>query len=140
MSSETTEAIDRASSGMNPGWTILAVRALVELAQGTGKFTTDAIWSKLDGAGIVCREPRALGAIMNAASRLGFIVAGGYIKSSRAVCHSRPVREWTSTAEARSIGSREMESLVMARFEAQWQRKRERLMQATCSNESPRGA
>jgi hypothetical protein len=56
-------------------------------------FTTDDVWTALDG--LEPPEPRAMGAVMKGLAAEGLIRATGeYRKSVRVECHARPVAVW----------------------------------------------
>ena len=88
------EAIDRVERNADPDWKTTALNVVAELAASRATFTTDDVWEHLD---CTTHEPRALGAIMQKAHRLGLIQpTGAYTQSSRVACHGRPVRVWRS--------------------------------------------
>lgn len=40
------------------------------------------------------RDPRVIGAILASLAKQGYIEKIGYIKSTRRICHNRPVLQW----------------------------------------------
>lgn len=74
------------------------VRALAEQSVGAVSFTftTDDVWAALDEIPEVATgEPRAMGAVMRQAAKLGWVRATShYRKSTRVACHARPLRVW----------------------------------------------
>lgn len=92
---EADDAITRVEHGCDPVWIELATRVVQRLARELPEFSTDQVWMELQEH--VVREPRALGAVMRAAARYGWVRnSGRYVKSSRTACHSRPVPLWSS--------------------------------------------
>ena len=73
-----------------------------QLARTGLPFTTDDVWLLLLGKGVAMPpEARALGAIMQAAARGGYIrKTGDYRESERAVCHRNPKAVWQGTKRA----------------------------------------
>lgn len=95
------EGMARAERAADPDWLQAAKRVVWQLCREGSPFTTDAVWYRLEALGVRTGEPRALGAVMKAASSAGFISAtGGYFKSTRPECHSRPLALWVPTAKA----------------------------------------
>jgi hypothetical protein len=94
------EAIRRAGENANPEWSAGAMAVVCQLANKGSAFTTDDVHELLDqlvAAGRVARthEPRALGAVMREAHKLGLIVPlDQWRQSKRRACHSRPLRVW----------------------------------------------
>lgn len=64
-----------------------------KVARERSLFTTDDVWRELGNP----REPRAIGAVMQAAKRDGVCVpTNDWALSERVACHARPVRIWRS--------------------------------------------
>ena len=61
-------------------------------------FTTDDVWLALQKVpDVATHEPRALGSMMRAAGKSGWIVpTDRYVNSRRPECHARPVKVWRS--------------------------------------------
>ncbi len=80
---------------MNPSedFTRAAIRAVLKVASANPTFTTDEVWALIgDNA---TNEPRALGGIMIELAKANKIAnTGNFRKSTRKVCHSRPVAVW----------------------------------------------
>lgn len=74
-------------------WKESAWMVLVNLAMRGNEFTTDAVWLMLSEWRIPPpREPRAMGAMVRRAVRVGLIEGTGrMVKSERVGCHRRPV-------------------------------------------------
>lgn len=89
-------AVAAAGQAANPEWVQRARLAVGLLAGQRETFTTDDVWARLDGR-VATSERRAMGAVMRWATREGLIRAsGGYVPSTRAECHGRPVAVWVS--------------------------------------------
>ena len=89
------EAIDRVGEHANPTWKAKALAVVARLSRNCGEFTTDDVWEALALIGESTHEPRALGAIMQAARKQGICFpTETYIPSARTACHARPVRVW----------------------------------------------
>lgn len=92
------EAIARVSRS-HADWipqALMAVRYIARARGHGGTFTTDAVWAVLNGWGVGAPiEPRALGAAMRQASKLGLCEPTNLTsKSTRIDCHARPLRVW----------------------------------------------
>ena len=92
------EAIALSASGMDPEWAKDAMTAVKNLAMREDEFTTDKVWEELETFSTAdTPEPRALGAIMVKARKLGYVLpTNTYANSSRVSCHNRPLRIWKS--------------------------------------------
>lgn len=78
-------------------WKQIASKALRQCAETKAEFTTDDMWAIINETGIVTSENRAMGAIMQSASRSGMIKATGYFLPSKRVSkHKSPTRVWQS--------------------------------------------
>lgn len=87
------EAIALVHAGADPDWFGKALGAVRVLANTRNRFTTDELWSMVPSP----TEPRALGAVMQEARRLGLVEPTDQtIPSARPRCHARPVRVWRS--------------------------------------------
>jgi hypothetical protein len=88
----TTEAINRAAAHASTIWMHEAAKIVVKLAQSATSFTTDQVHAELAKLDVTTPEPRALGAVMLQAIRDGIIIpTGQYRKSTRRICHKRPM-------------------------------------------------
>jgi len=88
---ESIEQVDKA----NQLWVDRAVQVGKGIAQSRagGTMTADDIYPLMGG--LVCREPRAMGAVMSKLSDAGLIEATDRtVKSTRPECHRRPIRVW----------------------------------------------
>jgi len=75
---------------------VQAVKAICQFRGSGGMFTTDAVWAVLEHWNVdPPDEPRALGAAMMRAKKLGLCEPTSVTqKSVRVDCHARPVRVW----------------------------------------------
>lgn len=87
------EAIERVTIG-NSDWVARAYPIACQVARRLVTLTSDDVWEAIPGAGP--RERRAMGPVMQAMSRAGLTrPTGRYVRSRRAECNARPLREWT---------------------------------------------
>ncbi len=78
-------------------WKQIATKALMQCAQTKSEFTTDDMWEIINATGVVTSENRAMGSIMQSASRSGMIKATGYFLPSKRISkHKSPTRVWQS--------------------------------------------
>lgn len=90
------EAVTRVGDHADVEWVAHILDVIYCLAVSRSEITTDDIWSTV-GEVAATHEPRALGAVMRQAARLGYVRASDrYVPSARAACHARPVRVWES--------------------------------------------
>lgn len=90
----TKEAILRAGAAANPEWRLVAFKAIERLAKRGAEFTADDIWAEIAGKAET-HEPRALGAMMKRAHKLGVIVATGEVaKTKKRGSHSHWQTVW----------------------------------------------
>lgn len=83
-------ALEKVERGADPVWLAEARAKVLLVARTHDRFTGDDIWAAGLSKG---REPRALGAVMNALAREGEIVrTGSYVKSR--FRHASPMVEW----------------------------------------------
>lgn len=88
----TQAAIELAREHAHQVWVRKARRIVEHLAAKRQFFTTDEVWSELAKTGLSTPEPRALGAVMQAAVRDEIIIATGrYWPTKRPSAHKRPV-------------------------------------------------
>ena len=91
------EAIERVAGHANPDWLTEAMDTVISMAIRLDTFTTDDVWDHLASTGVTTHEPRAMGAVMVSAQRLGWVTATSHWRvSRRRSCHSRPLRVWKS--------------------------------------------
>jgi len=91
------DAIERSYGGADHEWKKYAEYIVHQLCKSRSTFTTDSVWSQLQGCGLVTRDTRALGAIMRYAAQSKWCKnSGEYRKSVRKVCHKRPIAIWHS--------------------------------------------
>lgn len=84
------QAIEKLESAYD-NW-INSVLKIISSIPNQQTFTTDYLWEQVDSEP---REPRAMGAVMTKAKKIGLVCStGNYIKSRRAECHARPVMIW----------------------------------------------
>lgn len=90
-------AIGRVEAGADPTWVERVLRVVGRVARSRAEFTTDDVWAALNGAGSAVREPRAMGAVLRQAQRLGWCTpTDRVVPSARVVSHGRAVRVWQS--------------------------------------------
>lgn len=90
-------AIQTAAEHADRVWLSAAKQIVWDLIRDGRPFSTDDCWQKLDALDIQTHEPRALGAVLRAAAKAGYIEqTGEYIKTSRPQAHSRPIPVWRS--------------------------------------------
>jgi len=94
----TAEAIQRVDDHADEEWKRAADDAIVYVARRAATFTADDVWWRLDELEIASpREPRALGARMQAAARSGIATnTQRVVKSRRPETHGSWVAEWAS--------------------------------------------
>lgn len=87
------QGIDRAERGAPRRWLDQALLCVRVLAERQATLTADDLWGLIDQP----REPRALGAVMRAATAKGLVRATSEWRlSKRGACHRRPLRVWES--------------------------------------------
>jgi hypothetical protein len=90
-------AIAQVAQGASVEWLQEAMDTVISMAIRLDTFTTDEVWAQLETTDVWTHEPRAMGAIMVAAQRDGWVVATDQWRTSRRRrCHSRPLRVWQS--------------------------------------------
>ena len=90
------EAVTRVGDHADVEWVAHILDVIYCLAVARDTMTTDDIWETV-GEVAATHEPRALGAVMRQAARLGYVKASDtYTPSARPACHARPVRVWAS--------------------------------------------
>jgi hypothetical protein len=89
----TEAAIKRVEQAAGEDWNERALEAVRRVAESQSHFIVDDCWAFVEEP----REPRAMGAVINKARRLGIIAATDeYRPSSRVSAHSNPRRVWRS--------------------------------------------
>jgi len=97
------EGIEAAYQGARSYWKEAAQKALVECAKRYQEFTTADVWVIVDAQGLTTSENRAMGAIMQSASRSGMIQrTGRYKETTRVSQHRRPIAIWSSNIYERN--------------------------------------
>lgn len=96
--SRRDDAIARAERHALQEWKDTTMQIIKVLAIAYPTFTTDDVWLELNRTPHVgTHEPRALGSMMRAAYKLGWVApTDQYVKSRRPECHARPVKVWRS--------------------------------------------
>lgn len=91
-----TEALRQVERNATDAFKQAAMRAVNAVRAERARFTADDVWVKLDGMNVPAPiEPRALGAVLQAAAKLGLIApTGEWQESVRPQNHARPVRVW----------------------------------------------
>lgn len=92
------EAIERVGANANQDWHDAAINAVeVCCRYYVLDFTTDDVWRELAKTEHATHEPRAMGAIMTEAARMGWCQKTGQMRASeRKACHNRPLSVWKS--------------------------------------------
>jgi hypothetical protein len=91
------EGIRRADDHANPTWREIALLAVKTAAKSKGYLTTDDVWQRIRLTEYQTHEKRALGPVMRAAQKRGWIVPlDEWELSKRPECHRRPCRVWVS--------------------------------------------
>ncbi len=90
-------AIAQVGDAADPVFKAAAVRAIRDLCTRQQELTADDVWMALERSGAAqTHEPRALGAVMQYAAKLGLIVSTGrWQESVLPQRHARPVRVWS---------------------------------------------
>lgn len=98
-------AIARVGAAADPVWVKAALEAVVYVCERRATFTADAVWWVLEYAGIVVPdEPRALGAVMKIAQKVGVCVPTRQFEQTvRPSRHGTDVRVWRSTIYDRAL-------------------------------------
>lgn len=99
--------IESVGQNANPEWMRAAYQAVVRVTSSRSFFTTDDVWQELHNRSVAgwaatgswsqpsTHDNRAMGAIMRQAKNAGLCQPTmNYTKSTRDVCHGRPVRIW----------------------------------------------
>lgn len=91
------EGIEASFFHADTEWKQAAAQRVFWLANNRYEFTADDVTEYLNEKGITTGNSSALGAIMQAAQRLGIITNTGHFRESRRpVTHGAPVRIWHS--------------------------------------------
>ena len=89
------QAIEKVEGSANDEWMGIAKFAVLRFARAEKFLTTDNIWNMMGDS--TTHDNRAMGAVMRKAQAEGWIEpTDRTVKSTRAVCHSRPIRVWRS--------------------------------------------
>lgn len=81
----------------NVDWKKIAGDAVRECALKLPEFTSDDVWTIINAKGITTSENRAMGTVMQAASRSGMLKkTGNYISSTKKSQHKQPIALWQS--------------------------------------------
>ena len=89
------EAIDRVEENADQEWMNDAMDIVRFIVNRYKYFSTDDIWHMLKEP--TTHDNRAMGAVMRKAQAEGWIEpTDRVVKSTRPVCHSRPIRVWRS--------------------------------------------
>ena len=92
------EAIKQVFDAADTLWKRLALQTVLEVAENKEYFTTDDVWNWPSfKRNQVVAEPRAMGGIIRAAMKAGWIESTDrFIRSVRPACHRRPLAVWKS--------------------------------------------
>lgn len=87
------EGMDRAAKSAGMEWIAKALDAVALIASRKALFTTDDLWPYIAPP----PEPRAMGAVMARAAKLGWAEVTNQVeRSNRKTCHRRPLAVWRS--------------------------------------------
>ena len=91
-------AIAQVGEAADPMFKQAAIKAIRDLCNQQQELTADDVWMALERSGVAqTHEPRALGAVMQYAARLGLIEATNrWQESALPQRHARPVRVWAA--------------------------------------------
>lgn len=91
-------AVDRVERNADASWLHAAALAIRALCRTQLYWNSDDVWAGLDILGVEApHEPRAMGAAIRHAVRLGLCEPSGrYEASNRVECHARPLAVWRS--------------------------------------------
>lgn len=91
------DALTRVAQNADADWKTVALECVKTVAARQAELTTDDIWQELARYAIGTHENRALGPVMNAAHRAGFITpTARYVNCERVSRHKAPIRVWQS--------------------------------------------
>jgi hypothetical protein len=97
------QVLERVNRNANEEWKEKAWEVMQHVCKTMASFTSDSLWHELQKENVHTHEPRAIAAIIMRAAREGLCEpTDNYIKSSRPVCHKRPLRLWLSTRQSSS--------------------------------------
>jgi hypothetical protein len=92
---ELDDLLDEVREKADRAWKLAAAEAIRQLVAMGDPFTADDVWAMIEPLGVCTHEPRAMGAVFNAAARDGLITSDGiYRRSCRRENHRRMVRVW----------------------------------------------
>ena len=83
MDKQTELAMMRAGAAADPFWRLAATKAVAKLAETGRTFSAADVWREI-GDKARTEEPRALGAMMQAAMRSGLIMQTGQVVMAKA--------------------------------------------------------
>ena len=91
------EALQRAERHAAEKWKQAALEAVEFLARNRSEFTSEAVLEILERSPYTTHEPRAMGAVIRKAHRVGFIEPTDvFVPSVRSRTHRMPKRVWAS--------------------------------------------
>lgn len=91
------EAVTRVEQHADPDWKEYALATVKRVAMRYKEFTTDKVLDEMTDAPVTTHELRALGPVMSAAARRGYIVATDkFVTSTSVTRHRAPKRVWQS--------------------------------------------
>ena len=98
MTGQLEIALQQVEENANDEWLETAFAVVEFLAQTGRTFTSDDVWELMAHKDVTTHEPRAMGAVLRKAAKLKLIhPTGGYVKTRRAVAHSRAIAQWKGT-------------------------------------------
>ena len=91
------DALSRVEQNADLDWKQTALEVVKQCALRSPQLTADDIWSELANIAIGTHENRALGPVMNAAQRAGYITpTNEFVKCKRVSRHHTDIRVWKS--------------------------------------------
>ena len=100
----TTQAINKVERNANEQWVSTAMFIILYLSKEHTQFTADMVWSEFKHyPTIKTHEPRAMGAVMRKAQKIGLISRTSFfVNSNRTSCHNGPKRIWKSNYDKKT--------------------------------------
>jgi hypothetical protein len=100
----TTQAINKVERNADEQWIITALFIIYFLAIEQTQFTADMVWEEFEHyPTVTTHEPRAMGAVMRKAQKIGFISRTSFfVNSNRTSCHNGPKRIWKSNYDKKT--------------------------------------
>lgn len=90
------EAIKRSYDNANDPWKVAAIEELWSISKRKATLTADDLWIAMEGRSEKTNEPSALGGVMRAAQKIGFIRPTRELVRTKLPQRHRDVRVWES--------------------------------------------